>query len=107
MSYTMMAADKIFDGSRFLENKVLVISGEGRIEEIIPVSDAGEEVSFHQGILCPGLINCHCHLELSHMKGLIGEQTGLVDFVCRVVAERQHPEAEMRKAMEDAENQTI
>ena len=59
MSYTMMAADKIFDGSRFLENKVLVISGEGRIEEIIPVSDAGEEVSFHQGILCPGLIICH------------------------------------------------
>ena len=41
------------------------------------------------------------------MKGRIPEQSGLVDFVCRVVAERHHPEAEMRKAMEDSENEML
>ncbi len=28
-----------------------------------------ESVEFYNGIIVPGFVNCHCHLELSHLKG--------------------------------------
>jgi aminodeoxyfutalosine deaminase len=40
-----------------------------------------EAVEFHNGIIIPGFINCHCHLELSHMKDLIPPQNGLAEFL--------------------------
>ncbi|MBK8517776.1 MAG: amidohydrolase family protein [Saprospiraceae bacterium] len=36
----------------------------------------------------PGFINTHCHLELSHMKGMVNSGTGLLPFLNRVVSFR-------------------
>lgn len=47
-----------------------------------PVEEAGLE--FYPGIIIPGLINAHCHLELSHLAGLIPRQTGLSGFVSEI-----------------------
>ena len=33
------------------------------------------------GIICPGFINAHCHLELSHLKDKIEQGNGLVNFI--------------------------
>ena len=38
-------------------------------------------VEFHNGIIIPGFVNCHCHLELSHMKDLIPPKKGLAEFL--------------------------
>jgi cytosine/adenosine deaminase-related metal-dependent hydrolase len=82
-------ADKIFTGYSFINgDKVLVTGTDGTVIDIIEYADAGDVENF-KGILCPGFINAHCHLELSHMKGLVPEKTGLVDFVFKVVNERQ------------------
>ena len=40
-----------------------------------------ESVEFHNGIIIPGFINCHCHLELSHMRGMIPPKSGLAEFL--------------------------
>ena len=54
---------------------------------IISVEDTGgslkESVSveFYNGIIIPGFVNCHCHLELSHLKGAIPKTTGLGGFL--------------------------
>ncbi len=40
-----------------------------------------ESIEFHNGIIIPGFVNCHCHLELSHMKGLMPFQSGLAEFL--------------------------
>ena len=37
-------------------------------------------VEFYPGILIPGMINAHCHLELSYLRGAISEATGFAGF---------------------------
>jgi cytosine/adenosine deaminase-related metal-dependent hydrolase len=107
MDYRKLKADKIFDGYQFVENCVLVITNEGKVQEVVAVENAGGDIEVFKGILSPGLINCHCHLELSHMKGRIPEKTGLVDFVFKVVTERHHSEEEILDAIDRAEKEMI
>ena len=48
-----------------------------------------ESVEFHNGIIIPGFVNCHCHLELSHMRGMIPPKIGLAEFL-RLFRDRQN-----------------
>jgi cytosine/adenosine deaminase-related metal-dependent hydrolase len=108
MDYLKLTADAIFDGTRFLEPKmVLITDSKGVIRDVVPLSEAGQEVAVHEGILTPGFINAHCHLELSHLKDQIPEKTGLVDFVCSVVAGRHFEPQRIEEAMQIAENEML
>ena len=108
MAFQKFKADKLFDGYRFLEDdKVLITDLDGVIEDIVSDSEAGDDVQQFSGILSPGFINCHCHLELSHMKGLITQGTGLVNFVLDVVQQRHFPEEEILQAIEKAEDEML
>jgi len=89
------------------QDHVLITDEHGKIEEIINSKDAGDDVQQFEGVLSPGFINCHCHLELSHMKGLIPEETGLVDFVFKVVNERHFPDEEILDAISKAEDEML
>ena len=103
MAFRKISADKIFDGQQLLTDHVLVIDEEGRIEALVPMDQTGSDVEKRTDVLTPGFINCHCHLELSHMQGRIPEHTGLVDFVFKVVTERFSNEEEIREAITCAE----
>ena len=107
MGYRKLKADKIFDGYRFKEDHVLIVRENGTVEDLIPSNEAGDDVEVFNGVLSPGFINCHCHLELSHMKGWIPEKTGLVDFVFKIVSERHHSEEEILAAIEKAEDEML
>lgn len=75
MAMLKFKATQLFDGERLLDDKVLITQSDGTIESIVEASDAGESVRELRGILMPGLINCHCHLELSHLKDVIAPHT--------------------------------
>ncbi|MCK9411855.1 MAG: amidohydrolase family protein [Prolixibacteraceae bacterium] len=45
-------------------------------------------VEFFSGMLVPGFINAHCHLELSHMHNTFPEAAGFVPFLKKVVETR-------------------
>ncbi|HET7899122.1 MAG TPA: amidohydrolase family protein [Flavisolibacter sp.] len=107
MKRRKLSADKIFDGYRFWEGSVLVLASDGTVETLLPKADAGEEIEHVSGILSPGFVNCHCHLELSHMRGRIPEKTGLVDFVFKVVTERSASEEEILDAIALAKDEMI
>lgn len=107
MKSRKLTASRIFDGYRFVEDHVLILNETGIVEALVPAREAGEDVAIYEGILTPGLINCHCHLELSHMRGKIPEKTGLVDFVFKVVTERSTSEEEIYEAIEAAEAEMI
>lgn len=40
------------------------------------------------GVLLPGLVNAHCHLELSHLKGRLDRSAGFAHWVEDLVAQR-------------------
>lgn len=89
MAYRKFKATQLFDGYRFRnENEVLITTVDGTIEAIVSATEAGDDIEQLQGILTPGLINCHCHLELSHLKNVIPPHTGLIEFLCSVVTKR-------------------
>ena len=47
------------------------------------------------GVLMPGLVNAHCHLELSHLAGLADRaSSGFVPWVEALMAQRGHTDAE-------------
>ncbi len=103
MAYRKLSADRLFDGRRLLEDHVLLVKDDGTVVDLLPAAPNDGEVERHRGILSPGLINCHCHLELSHLKGHIPEHTGLVDFVTQVVTKRQAGQEKIFAAIDEAE----
>jgi cytosine/adenosine deaminase-related metal-dependent hydrolase len=108
MNYRKYKADHLFTGSEWLSNDSVLITGtEGEIIDIVPAAEAGEGVTLLSGILSPGFVNCHCHLELSHMKGIIPEKTGMVDFLVRVIQQRGFAADLIQKAIAEAENSML
>jgi cytosine/adenosine deaminase-related metal-dependent hydrolase len=105
MAYLKFNADKIFDGYRFHTQSVLITQQDGTIEAIVPTAEAGNDVQHYEGILTPGLINCHCHLELSHLKGVIPPHTGLIDFLCSVVTKRGFDPEIIQQRIAEAEQE--
>jgi len=108
LSYQKFKADNIFTGTAMLpSSNVLITDGKGTIEAIIDEKEAGDDVRALNGILTPGLVNSHCHLELSHMKGLIPEAVGLVDFVFNIVTQRDFDEEEILQAIKNGEDEML
>jgi cytosine/adenosine deaminase-related metal-dependent hydrolase len=66
-----------------------------------PVEEAGLE--FYPGIIVPGFINAHLHLELSHMAGAIPRGTGLAGFVMGISGNRESDPARIVKAAKEAD----
>ena len=108
MSFIKFHADQLFDGYRFRkQDEVLVTDEKGKVYGIIPLADAGEDIRKVEGILCPGFVNAHCHLELSFLKGVIPTHTGLVGFVSQVMQHRNANSEIIEQSIIDAEAEMI
>ncbi|HET9826716.1 MAG TPA: amidohydrolase family protein [Chitinophagaceae bacterium] len=89
MGYRKFQSDQLFTGYELLNGGYVVITDDqGEIEDIVQEQDAGDNIQKFRGLISPGFINCHCHLELSHLKNVIPPHTGLIEFLCSVVTKR-------------------
>ncbi|MCX8474006.1 MAG: amidohydrolase family protein [Sediminibacterium sp.] len=77
-----LSADFIFDGIRFLpKDTVLIVDDSFKICFISKRQDYPDIDFYYDGIICPGFINTHCHLELSHLYQQIERHSELPDFI--------------------------
>jgi cytosine/adenosine deaminase-related metal-dependent hydrolase len=103
-TYRKIQPTRLFDGYRIHQPGTVLVTGTGgTIEAILSADEAGDDIETAEGLLCPGFINAHCHLELSHLKGLVPPGTGLVDFLVQVVTKRDTVSADIQQAIRDAE----
>lgn len=85
-----ISAKFVFDGQKFLNNcPILVLDEKNCFVEYADQSSVNKsEIEHYDGIVCPGFVNAHCHLELSHMLGVIPEKEGFLSFGMNIMTRR-------------------
>jgi aminodeoxyfutalosine deaminase len=108
MSYRKLKADYLFDGYKMLpSNAVLICGQDGTVVTLVDEIQAGADIEKFPGMIVPGFINCHCHLELSHLKGIIPEKQGLINFVLSVMSQRSQALPLKQEAIFTAESNML
>lgn len=86
MSTRFITADWIYPVSSPPVSMGVIVMEEDRIIEVTSRSRfSADLLEDYKGIIIPGFINTHCHLELSHLKGKAPTGTGLLPFLDYVV----------------------
>jgi len=92
---------------QILKNGIVAFDENNTVVDVIDTGGNLREISgleFHNGVLVPGFVNAHSHLELAHMKNLIAQGGGLIHFlgeVSKLRRNRLFSEKESRKAIEE------
>lgn len=100
-----LTADYIHDGIEgYKRNHILIIDQQSRILDFYPGS--GEELNeciYYPGLLTPGFVNAHCHLELSHLRGKFQTGTKLIPFLRSVVSTRDEEQEVIQNSIVEAD----
>ena len=104
-----LTADYIFPiSSAPIKNGIIVVDDSGVVLGIQKNQNLKIKTENFPGILCPGFINSHCHLELSYLKGKIPEKTGLPAFIGEIEKIRRNfSEKEIQKSILSAETEML
>jgi len=77
-----------------IKEGVVQVSKKGKVVNIFKHREQvpTDKLEIYEGVLCPGFVNVHCHLELSYLRGNILPQLkekGLVNFISKIREKRK------------------
>jgi aminodeoxyfutalosine deaminase len=88
-----VTADYIFPiNTDPIKNGIISVASDGEIMGVYTRDSPelrGSQPEYHNGIIVPGFINSHCHLELSYLHKKIPSGNGLISFIQKVLHERK------------------
>ena len=92
-----------------IKKGVVQVSSKG---EILSVLDnrkkcQKEKLEVYKGFLCPGFVNAHCHLELSHLKAGSRRRKRFLNFLSVINKRNSFNQDEILSAINLAENQML
>ena len=87
-----------------IKNGVVTLDGDGTVISVGDPADPGfiapaPPPERMDGVLIPGFVNAHCHLELSHLAGRSATGKTLLPFLVDVVTMRDMPQEEIDAAI--------
>ncbi len=106
-------ADYIFPiSSPPVKDGVVIIDDKGIVVDVLSPSSADyglSDVEIYEGVICPGFINTHCHLELSYLKNKIPAGAGIDNFIIEVEKQKKSESEEdnIVKSIIEAENEML
>jgi len=102
-----ISAHMILDGrGKYYSKGIITIDPDGTIlaiQDTHGILKESEEVEFFSGMLVPGFVNAHCHIELSHLQHTFTEGAGFVPFLKQVVDHRVSDPDKVIQAAEKAD----
>jgi cytosine/adenosine deaminase-related metal-dependent hydrolase len=102
----LISGHYVFTGREFIKNGTVETDNSGTIVSIGSLGDSiveKERTEFFNGIIIPGFVNAHCHIELSHLKGVIPQHSGMTAFCKSVISYRNSDVNEQISAMYEAD----
>ena len=91
-----------------IKNGILQINFDGKVVDIHKENSlSGVKIEKFSGVLCPGFINAHCHLELSYLLNCISPNSGLVKFIEEISNRPKISKRIIKNKIIDAENEMI
>lgn len=95
-----IAANYIFPvSSPPVRNGYVKVSDNGEVISTGTLEEESGSTEFYNGIICPGFVNAHCHIELSHLKGKFTEGSGMSGFINQINELRESAPKEERVAL--------
>lgn len=88
-----------------IKNGIVTVDDNGKIVSVSTHAQPNVEVEQVNGVICPGFVNTHCHVELSHLHGQTKKGTGLVSFIQDIQQLRASDEAAIADAATKADKQ--
>tara|TARA_B100000900_G_C20579020_1_gene716633 strand:- start:153 stop:1250 length:1098 start_codon:yes stop_codon:yes gene_type:complete len=100
-----LSADIIYPLHSAPIKKGVLVLDDGVVVDLLESREGLENIEVFEGFLCPGFVNTHCHLELSHMLGKLPEKTGLPDFITQLPKQREVGVESIQEAIATADKQ--
>jgi aminodeoxyfutalosine deaminase len=84
-----------------IKNGYVELTDDGTVTSFGEMTCETPDTIFYNGILCPGFVNAHCHVELSHLAEKFKEGTGMSGFIDQINSLRDSaPQDQRINAME-------
>ena len=92
-----------------IKEGVIQVSETGEIIDVFQTRDNvnDEILEIYNGILCPGFVNAHCHMELSHLSGFAEKEKGLINFIEVIQRRNTFTKDQIYESIELAEQDMI
>ncbi len=106
--YRKISAHYVINNGEVIKNGIITVDKSGKILDLKSAGDYIKEISgmeFYSGVLVPGFVNAHCHLELSHLKDKLSRHTGLHGFVSKITNLRASSDEEIQRQMQISDNE--